>query len=217
MKMNEKGFSLVEFLLVVLVVSFIGFAGWYVFDSRSKNKSVPNSSPTTTESKIQQSDDTNPETTRKDETSEWFLYKSPNDEYQMKLVDGWEMTRHVDSSAIVSFKPLTYKPGIKATVTVIEGGRGGPFPLYVNLSKESPSVRGKLQGEVKTDSGLVGQKYQFTETSDEAVHDIQQGEKEYSYHFNKNGKYITIVHAIYGDSKDNTEYVEKAIKTLVIN
>jgi len=37
MKKNEKGFSAIEGLLIVVIVGIIGFVGWYVWQAKSKN------------------------------------------------------------------------------------------------------------------------------------------------------------------------------------
>ena len=35
---NQKGFSVVHAILIVIIVGILGFAGWYVWDSNQKNK-----------------------------------------------------------------------------------------------------------------------------------------------------------------------------------
>lgn len=51
MKKNEKGFSVVEILIVLVVVGLIGGTGWYVWQPKHKttenNKSTTNSTPAT--------------------------------------------------------------------------------------------------------------------------------------------------------------------------
>jgi len=39
MKLNQKGFGLIEVLLILILMSIVGFAGWYVGSKDSKNKS----------------------------------------------------------------------------------------------------------------------------------------------------------------------------------
>jgi len=41
MKTNEKGFSVVEILVVVVIVGLVGTVGWLVYDRQSKNKTEP--------------------------------------------------------------------------------------------------------------------------------------------------------------------------------
>lgn len=41
MKKNQKGFSIVEFLLIIVILAILGFLGWYVWNQR-KNKTVEN-------------------------------------------------------------------------------------------------------------------------------------------------------------------------------
>jgi hypothetical protein len=35
MKNNQKGFGLVETLLILVIIGLVGFVGWYVWDSKS--------------------------------------------------------------------------------------------------------------------------------------------------------------------------------------
>ena len=53
MKYYQKGFTLVETLLIILVVSFIGFAGWYVYDA---NKDKPTDESTSETKKSPKTD-----------------------------------------------------------------------------------------------------------------------------------------------------------------
>jgi hypothetical protein len=50
MKKNQKGFSVVEALIVLLVISFMGGVGWYVWQKNSSHKKPPvsNAKPTNT-------------------------------------------------------------------------------------------------------------------------------------------------------------------------
>jgi len=45
MKKNQKGFSVVEGLLVLVIVGIIGFVGWYVWQSKQKANNFNSSSP----------------------------------------------------------------------------------------------------------------------------------------------------------------------------
>lgn len=49
MKVNRKGFSVVEILIILVVVGLIGGAGWHVWQSKNKSdKSTASTTPTTT-------------------------------------------------------------------------------------------------------------------------------------------------------------------------
>lgn len=215
---NQNGFSAVEGLLILVVLGIIGFTGWYVWQAKDKtDKALTVSNSDTPKFKHKSVSTPSKEEAKPDETTNWLLYKSSGGEYQIRLADGWELMRHVESTSLTSYKALEYKAGVKATVTEHSSGRGGPFPLIIMVSKQPTEIRGGLQGEFKTNSGLVGKKYMFIQQSQEGGHDLQYGEREYTYHFSKNGTYVYINHSVIGEQKDNSEYVEKVVKTLVIN
>ena len=37
---NQKGFTLVEGLLIILIVTIVGFASWYVWGKQKSNKEI---------------------------------------------------------------------------------------------------------------------------------------------------------------------------------
>jgi len=52
MKQNQRGFTLIEALLVLILITLLGFAGWYV---RYSNKNSPNTKQTNEQTKVQSS------------------------------------------------------------------------------------------------------------------------------------------------------------------
>ena len=38
MKMNQKGLSTLEVILLLIIIGLVGFVGWYVYDTNQKNK-----------------------------------------------------------------------------------------------------------------------------------------------------------------------------------
>lgn len=51
MKVNQKGFSVVEILIVIVVVGLLGAVGWFVYDRQSKDKAEPVATKTETKEK----------------------------------------------------------------------------------------------------------------------------------------------------------------------
>lgn len=60
-KLNQKGFSVVEILIVIVVVGLLGAVGWLVYDRQSKNNDSSNKSQTSSTAPT--------DTTTKSETS----------------------------------------------------------------------------------------------------------------------------------------------------
>lgn len=55
MKINQKGFSVVEILVVVVIVGLFGAVGWLVYDRQSKNKTEPVATQTVTKKESNES------------------------------------------------------------------------------------------------------------------------------------------------------------------
>ena len=80
MKNNQKGFSVVEILVVIVVVALLGFVGWRVYDNQ-QNNSDDNASSTTPAA--EQSNDDNVENeestvSEPEDTSKNFTYSVPS-------------------------------------------------------------------------------------------------------------------------------------------
>jgi hypothetical protein len=52
MKSSQKGFTVVEGLLIALAVGVVGFAGWYVYDSSNKTNNIYDASGTDSATKV---------------------------------------------------------------------------------------------------------------------------------------------------------------------
>lgn len=76
MKPNEKGFSTVEALLLIVIVGIIGFAGWYVWHTRANSKSVNHSSSQTSNTKAPQHGSPEPGLSAYDDDFISFSYPS---------------------------------------------------------------------------------------------------------------------------------------------
>lgn len=52
MSKNQKGFSVVECILILIIVGIVGFVGWYVWQSRSKTNSIYSKVASTSSSQV---------------------------------------------------------------------------------------------------------------------------------------------------------------------
>jgi len=78
---NQKGFSALEGLLILVIVSLIGFVGWYVFHTKA---SVNN----TYKSAVQTSGAVLPKSSA-NTTFDWVSYSSEADKYSFKYPKTW--------------------------------------------------------------------------------------------------------------------------------
>lgn len=83
MKNNQKGFSVVEILIVIVVVGLLGGAGWYVWKSKDKNQT-----PITTNNTVQK---TEPEIYKRSTTvpSDWKTYSNQQYKISMSYPQNW--------------------------------------------------------------------------------------------------------------------------------
>lgn len=217
---NNKGFALVEGLLVLVIVGMLTGIGWYVWNANNKtNDTLANTdaaSSSVAKSAKKQS------AAQNDDTKSWLLYESPTKEYKIRLADGWKLQRFSTSSNIYAWNAsdINLKSGTQATVEQVEGGRDGgniAFSLRVIGGDESPPVRtGTKQQSLKTNQGLDVEKYTYTQTTDPEGPGLQKGSTEYMYIVSKGSTMVTIYHDQAPTDPDNVALVEKVIKTLEI-
>ncbi|CAN5648805.1 hypothetical protein BH23PAT1_BH23PAT1_5580 [soil metagenome] len=209
---NEKGFSALVAILLVITISAVTFAGWTVYKT-NQNDSDANSQQ---EEAQQQSSDEEKEA-EDDVTSSWLLFESTAG-WRMRIPDGWEL-RTSEGKDLVTYKSsLDYQQGTPATIIRTEstGGRGGPFLFFVRTTDvEQPRYENTGEDVAITDftaNGINGKKfiYVFREGSPSLG---SPGDIEYEYRFNRNGKYVSITHHHYKDQQSVLDIVEKAVKT----
>lgn len=213
MNINQKGFSAVEALLIVVIIVVLGGVSWYVYDSQKKTNQALDK--TTQAQNDPQKTEPKPKATEppKDEATNWLLYEPPGKQYKLRLADGWKVRRaeSTDNGASFwSYTSLTLRPGVVAQVEVSEGGRGGPFPLSLLYNREDSFnyKRGSKIGAFTTKSGLEGEKYEFVQTEENAGHDLAEGAKEVRYYFKKDAKNVVII------ATQEFDLVEKVVSTL---
>ncbi len=119
MKGNQKGFSAVEVLIVILVFGLVGAVGWFVYD-RQKAKSNEQQ-PT---SKIsEQKQETTKEVTGK---SSPYTFKELG--ITMEVLDGWEVKSNPTQSEGAKFYSWTVqKPGADGKIVLVSSGFRGGF------------------------------------------------------------------------------------------
>jgi type II secretory pathway pseudopilin PulG len=91
MKKNQKGYGIVELLLVIVLVGIFAFAGWYILDSNktadtSLSSAEAVSSSTAKNSKALAS--------AKDSTADWITYSSQDGQYMVKYPKSWATATH---------------------------------------------------------------------------------------------------------------------------
>lgn len=206
MKMNQRGFTLVEGLLLGILAALVAGVGYFVYDSNKKEPQV--SAPT-----VQQTSTTQE---AKEEDS-WKLVESAHKAFKIRIPDGWGITTDLDGDFIFSTtEDLTYTKGNAVEIKTVEGfGTDAPLRFTVSANNENNEFFGPGEKtKFVLNNGVEGSRSYRLETSTEEGLGPVKGEKDYEYDFSKNGKYFQVIYRILPGDTDNLEIVEKAIKTL---
>ena len=146
MKSNQKGFSVVEILIVIVVVGLLGAVGWLVYDRQK--------------SKTSETSNTQVSTSQKEET--------PKQETKADPYEGWQEVTFTPENIKVKL-PASIKTASKValnmdgtgTVTNLEKG----YSLYVSLlgNPKTDNSYGNTEKSTAYDSFTSGsQKYYIT-------------------------------------------------------
>jgi hypothetical protein len=213
---NNKGFTLVEVLLLTVVLILVGGLVYLGFKQVNKQSETSTSSTTATTTKT---------TPVKDETADWFTYTPDSKAYSIRIPDGWQLHYLTDDNGGTGDpyswdgKELSYKAGTKATIIQDIGGRDGSYFPFVLISEPKNDFKeGDQHSQYKTNSGMDVTKYLYVQGADqEGFMPPPVGTKIYTWSITQATKTIVIKHSFIPGDTDNSVLVEKMINTLKIN
>lgn len=216
MKVNQKGFSVVEILIVIVVVGLLGAVGWLVYD---RQNSKDNSTQTTTQKENQTKQPTSDENKEAEKklSANWLLRQSSN--ASIRVPDGFNFLTNAgeDFDLWLPDQPqgtLVYKEGTLAKV-VGEPHKHFELGLIVSYNKEGFNDRGAKVKEFKTYSDLPVVVKLFEQTNDPDGVDFPKGAKHLKYTITKGSDYINIDYVYLGSGY--VEAIEEMVKTATIN
>jgi Tfp pilus assembly protein PilV len=128
MKRNENGFSAVEVILLLVIVSLIGVVGFMVYKNHNKT-----SNSTTTASTTKSS--TTPTKATPDPYAGWQSYSDSH--VSFKYPSGWQMGNG-DKYATVGLGVTS--PNFTSTAFTTADNTGAPVALFLQLSTNSSTV-----------------------------------------------------------------------------
>jgi len=217
---NNKGFTLVEVLLLIVVLILVGGLGYLGYKQVNKKSTTSTSSTNTTTTKT----DTPATTLVKDETANWLTYAPESNAYSIRIPDGWQL--HYlskenggsgDPYSWVS-KELSYKAGTKATVVQDGGGRDGSYiPFRIDSDPKDVIIQGAQESQYKTASGMDATKYVYVQGSMQEGMAPPVGTKIYVWRITQGTKSIIVTHGFITGDVDNSALVEKMINTIKLN
>lgn len=219
MSKDQKGFSVIEILIVVVILGLIGAAAWLVYD-RQKNSASSDSGQSTQQSQTAQQETTKSDQTV-DETANWTKVTSGKSSFTIKLPDGWNVKNWASSdySYAASYADVTYTAGKPATVnsdaSPADGGPVRHFNITGSPIAEKDSIGyyfNETPQDFNTTGGAKGKKYVHTYPQD--VDGVKKGDKVYLYRFEGKKTLITIEYYVLSGESDQSALVEKAIRTL---
>jgi hypothetical protein len=218
---SQKGFAVLEGLLILVIVGIVGGTGYYVWHSKAQaDKNLDNAAADKISSSVKKT--VKPEAPA-DETADWLTYKAPDGSYSLKIADGWKLTKQTDSAlSLVGFtnQDITYAKGTKGQVVIQPGGRDGPIPFMLGVigkdGFDKPNTRGDKQTGFKTQQGIEVEKYIFTQTEEPQGPDLPKGGKAFMYVISKGATAVEIFHDETPGEPNNVDTVEKIVKTLAL-
>lgn len=225
---NQKGFSVVEGVLILVIVAVLGGVGWFVWHSKNNTNSTYNAAANSGTGKISSTKATAAKvtTTTTDTTSsKWLLYTPSGKQYSIRVPDGWKFTatKGSDENLYAFDMPdLTFKQGTKASVDVVEGGRDfssvalllGYSSTFKKSDYSTDLGQATKQTGFKTDAGVAVDQYYFLETKNPEVMGLPKDTKQYIFVVQSGGHGVVFYHDILKGEKDQLKYVVPMIKSL---
>ncbi len=215
-KRNQKGFSVVEILIVIVVIGLLGAVGWLVYD---RQKSKDNSTQPTAQQENQAKKSTADDSQEADKklSANWLLRQSSS--ASIRVPDGFNFLTNTgeDFDLWLPDQPqgtLVYKEGTLAKV-VGEPHKHFELGLIVSYNKEGFNDRGTKFKDLKTYSGLDVVVKLFEQTTDPDGVDFPKGAKHLKYTITKGENYINIDYVYLGNGY--VEAIEEMVKTATIN
>ncbi|HSX18151.1 MAG TPA: hypothetical protein VLE51_02235 [Candidatus Saccharimonadales bacterium] len=135
MNKNQKGFSAVEGLLILVMVGIVGFVGWYVW--QAKDKSEKNLSAASSSSDVK----TVKKETPKQSTTKSTAYNLQQLGISMDILDGWTVDSKTTQNEGVNFYTWTVsKPNADGKIVLSSTGFRGGFEECMLISASIKDV-----------------------------------------------------------------------------
>jgi prepilin-type N-terminal cleavage/methylation domain-containing protein len=232
MKSNQKGFSVVEILIVIVVVGLLGAVGWQVYD---RQKSETDSKNTTTQTSQQEQKQESP----KAETSSYTTLKLASEKVQFEIPKTWIVGKSncIDSPGAtpVCADGATITPPEK--MPTIYGGGTEYFTIYANVyeNKDNKTAQRWFEDVYQGGSSSGNDKVSNEKINGYDTYYFRQIDTSYDeirYICSANGKAVLVTARVsekhfapdgsgkVDDSSDFTKYIpeiEKMAKTIKFN
>jgi len=95
MKKNERGFSVIEFILILIVIALLGGVGWYSYKHKNGASKVKDDSSQQNSSTKKSTETEAPKSTP-DPTAKWLAFSSAIGQYDFKYPPTWFMADNLN-------------------------------------------------------------------------------------------------------------------------
>lgn len=201
MSTKQKGFSILEIILLVAVVGLIGAVAWLFVNNAQKGTTNSATTPTSP----------SPSASAKKSPAPWYTYTPAGKQYSLQVADGWTLHKKAGGdTSLYSTGSLALQSGttgqVVSTAADIDlcGGLILDYSSYANTQQGS--------GTLTTNSGLTV----TTSTAKDEL-GVSGGGTTYSYNATKNNQTVHISYSTCKDGPDYHDVVEQVVKTLAIN
>jgi cytoskeletal protein RodZ len=204
MKKNEKGFGVIEALLILVIVGLIGFVGWYVGQSKQKT----NESSTTTYSE-QKTEEASEESTYKEYKDDvrTFKFEYPKDwksEVKNAPADSYDSQQKQRS---VIAKSPDYAEDVNEIATEVTNG------AVLTVSAANTTLSEPIKSSIENSEGFK----ETTVAGLKTYYYIMERSRSFTYAFVKDGVIYTIALRTIRDDKANEQkylpVLEKAVSS----
>lgn len=187
MKINQKGFSVVEVLIVIVVIGLVGAIGWTVYARQDNDQDKQTPTPTSS-----QNEEADQATETADPYEGWQTYTNSQLGYSFKYPDSWTVT------------PINYGDKLGAIQIDSNDIETEDLPIGATdvISGSRVTLSTQASGDYATFTGL--QKQLRDNGTIKPVESTAGGHKAIEYAFAYEGPETTYVRIAMGDS----QYIE---------
>lgn len=223
---RQNGFGALQAILIIIILGIIGFAGWFVWQTRAASDKVANdtlkadSNYTVAAEKI-----TSTSCTLASNKS-GMIYQSTGKTFTFCVPNGWKLgvqSGSSSSSAAITADNNgdlpTYNQSTFPTLEKMGGGDGAlAFSVYLNTP-----VAGNPEDYTKvgpiTAKNSTGTEYTYTKTTDESagLGDFDKGTVSSQFYFEKNGHSLSVTYNRFPGKSDQSALIRSIAQSVTFN
>jgi hypothetical protein len=165
-------------------------------------------------------------TNTKSDTKDWLVFTNAKDGYSLEIPDGWQLVHYTNTGYLTTLDTnsktttgIAYKPGTEAKVTEAQTQASANYLAEFSIASDNQidkTNKNWAATKVGTVDLAVGsaEKHYYLPSQDQNIANDKTNQSVYVYYFTKNGKDIYVTYTRNVGTEDQSELVEKALKTL---